>query len=313
MWGIDVSHHQGVIDWSAVKRYGIQFAIMKVMYETSHRTDEIFNYNYYQCGEQQLQRGAYIYVIATTPGDATKEAVDFITALEGKQLELGIWLDLEDKRIRNLGKEALNSIISIEAEIFRLAGYKVGIYSNLDWYKNVLDGIHLIQNYQWWMARYPKNDNGTIKPVLKPDNNILIWQYSSKGKVDGINGNVDMNYYVSDLIKTSTQIAQEVVEGEWGNGQIRINRLEAAGYDVTHIQQLVSALLHDKKYYRKYDGLSFRIDEVFRAIGVESKYIGNKYKREPIAQANEIVNYSGTLIQNLRLVALAKQGQLRRP
>ena len=72
-------------------------------------------------------------------------------------------------------------------------------------------------------------------------------------------------------------------------------------------------MLHDKKYYRKYDGLSFRIDEVFRAIGVESEYIGNKYKREPIAQANQIVNYSGNLIQNLKLIALAKQGELKRP
>ncbi len=313
MWGIDVSHHQGVIDWSAVKRQGIQFAIMKVMYETSHKIDERFNCNYYQSGEQQIQRGAYVYVIARTPGEATNEAVDFIQHLNGKELELGVWLDLEDRRIRNLGKEALNSIISIESEIFKLAGYRVGIYSNVDWYRNILDGMHLITQHPWWMARYPRNDDGIIKPILCPDGNVTIWQYSSKGQVDGIDGYVDMNFYVSDLLKNNDQIAQEVIDGLWGNGQMRINRLTAAGYDAIYIQQLVNSLLHNKKYYKKYSGLSLKIDEVFKAIGVESEYIGNKYKREPIAQANEIVNYSGTLIQNLKLIALSKQGELKRP
>ena len=312
MWGIDVSHHQGIINWTEVKRHGVQYTIMKAMIEKSHQVDSRFEYNYYQSGLQELERGVYLYVIATDVQKAREEATDLLNILHGRTLERGIWLDLEDSKIRGLGKSLLNEIIQVESRVLNSQGYAVGIYSNLDWYLHVLDGANLIKNYSWWMARYPKNDDGTIKLVLQPSNDFRIWQYSSKGSVPGITGPVDMDIDIEDIGKTPEQVAQDTLQGKWGNGQQRINRLEAAGYDATLIQQLVNKLIHDRKYYPKYTGFSPRIDVVFSAIGVEPEYIGNKLNRLHIAKCNGIDNYTGTLAQNLKLISLARQGELKR-
>ena len=313
MWGIDVSHHQGFIEWRKVKKYGVQFAILKAMRETTHTPDTRFAYNYYQCENEGIDIGVYCYVIATSKEAAVKEAHDLLKILDGRLLQRGIWLDMEDVRIKSLGKDKLTAIMQIEREIFVNAGYTVGIYSNVDWYLNVLDGKNLIHTYDWWIARYPKHDTGEIKMVLRPDVTVSMWQYSSKGSVDGILGAVDMNYDVSDLSKSVEQLAQEVIEGKWGNGEIRKNRLEAAGYDFILIQNRVTQILHEKKYFNLYQGSSWKIDEVFIAIGVPSKYIGHKDKRRPIAIANGMENYSGNIFQNLKLIDLAKKGQLLKP
>ena len=313
MWGIDVSHHQGSINWMEVRMHGIQFAIMKVMLEKSHILDSRYEYNWYQAGLNNIERGAYLYSVATNIQEAQSEARDFVRLLNGRTLERGVWLDIEDAKIRGLSKDVLTTLIETEADIIRAAGYSVGIYSNLDWYLHVLDGQQLIRRHDWWLARYPKGDDGTLRPVLRPSDSFAIWQYSSKGVVQGIRGPVDMDIDVSDLGKTNEQVAEEVLDGKWGNGQVRINRLTASGYDVTLVQQIVNQLIHDRKYYPKYNGLSMRIDEVFRKIGVEEEYIGNKSNRFPIAVANDIGDYSGTLLQNLKLISLAKSGQLKRP
>lgn len=313
MWGIDVSHHQGSINWRSVKNSGIQYAIMKVMYEKSHNIDERFEYNYEQSGLYGLRRGAYIYVIAQDAISANLEALDFVKLLKYKRLERGVWLDLEDSRIRNLSKDKLSEIIKVEAAVLEANGYEVGIYSNLDWYLNVLDSNKLSQQYNWWMARYPKDDHGSIKLVLKPSQSgVTMWQYSSKGAVDGIRGPVDMNFDTCDLGLTVEDVANEVIVGQWGSGEIRKRRLEAAGYVYDDVQKRVNEIIEARKYYPKYTGHSLRIDEVFRAIGVEADFIGDKYKRKHIAEANGIPNYTGTLVQNLKLISLAKEGKLKR-
>lgn len=80
------------------------------------------------------------------------------------------------------------------------AGYKVGIYCNLDWYNNVLTDA--LRKYECWIARYPADDNGTVQTRLKPSVGIG-WQYSSKGKVSGISGNVDMDVFYKDYRGTT--------------------------------------------------------------------------------------------------------------
>jgi GH25 family lysozyme M1 (1,4-beta-N-acetylmuramidase) len=107
-------------------------------------------------------------------------------------------------------------------------------------------------NYKIWCARYPKNDNGTIKNNLsvKGLKNIVAWQYSSKGKVPGIVGNVDMDVDFGFMKrKTNLEVAKEVLEGKWGTAHTnptRKSRLTAAGYDYREIQNLVNILLKNK-------------------------------------------------------------------
>ena len=195
--GIDVSHHNGKIDWAKVAASGKKFAIMKAQYEAqSHRIDETFEYNYAESGKAGLARGVYIYIARSSVADPVLDANMLVEKLKGRKLEYGIWLDLEDKNIRGLGKAKLTELSKLYRDIFIKAGYYVGIYCNWDWYKNVLDSKTLAKEFKFWIARYPKNDNGVYKPgsTLKPiGDDIVAWQYSSKGKVSGIVGNTDLN------------------------------------------------------------------------------------------------------------------------
>ncbi len=202
--GIDVSHHNGKIDWAKVAADGKKFAIMKAQYEAqSHRIDETFEYNYAEAGKNNLSRGVYVYIARSSIADPVLDANMLLEKLKGRPLEYGIWLDVEDKNVRNIGKNAWTEIIRVYADIFRRAGYYVGIYCNWDWYKNVLDSKTLAKEFKFWIARYPKNDNGVYKPgsTLRPvAESVVAWQYSSKGKVSGIVGNTDLNVDYDGII-----------------------------------------------------------------------------------------------------------------
>ena len=189
LFGIDVSRHQGEIDWSKVKK---DFAIIKIT-NKGNVVEDKFEQNYKGCIDNNIPVGGYKYVYATTVNEARAEAEGMLKVLNGRKLPYGIWIDMEDKTIRPIGKQALSAVILEEAEILKSAGYDVGIYCNYDWYKNVLDSKML--KYPFWIARYPKLDNGSYneKSTLSPKSFAVAWQYSSKGKVDGIKGNVDMD------------------------------------------------------------------------------------------------------------------------
>lgn len=193
IYGIDVSHHQGKIDWAKVKSDGISFAIMKAMYEAaSHKKDECFDANYAGAVENGILPGVYVYHASASLKDPVKEATDLVSHLGGRKLPYGIWLDLEDKSLRAAGKSAINALVTAEAAVYRAAGYSVGIYCNKDWYDNVLDPA-LRDQFKFWVARYPKNDDGTMKNNLSPKSYAVAWQFSSKGKVAGIGTNVDLD------------------------------------------------------------------------------------------------------------------------
>ena len=114
-------------------------------------------------------------------------------------------------------------------------------------------------NYDFWIARYPKNDSGTYNPnsSLKPSPKMAVaWQYSSKGHVNGISGNVDLDVDYDGVInlarpdrKTNAQIAAEVLQGKWGTAKSKPTRkqlLTAAGYDYKAIQYIVNKNLLGK-------------------------------------------------------------------
>ena len=187
--GIDVSSYQGRPDWEKVKESGVEFAILRIM--TSKRKDSSFEHNYAGCGKNGIARGVYRYSYALTVSEAQKEARDVVNALEGRELEMGVWLDLEWSRQRNLGSRRVKEIANAWMKVIRDHGYECNIYCNLDWYRNVCGGLDAV----YWIARYPSGDNGTIKESLRPNVGEVGWQYSSKGKVPGISGNVDMDVW----------------------------------------------------------------------------------------------------------------------
>lgn len=191
--GIDVSSYQGKPDWTKIKSAGIQFAILRIT--ERYGVDASFWHNYQGCIDNGIPVGVYKYSYAMSVAEIQKEAEAVIDTLGGRKLDFPIWLDLEYDRQRNLSKSTLSTMIKTFWAAVTSAGYKFGIYSNKDWYDNVIPSD--CKQYDFWIAAYPYNDNGTVQERLRPSVGVG-WQYSSKGRVSGINGNVDMDVFYKD-------------------------------------------------------------------------------------------------------------------
>lgn len=253
--GIDVSHYQQNIDWTKVSGSGKKFAILKAMYEAqSHRIDETFEANYQGAGRNGMSRGVYIFIASSSIRDPEGDAKALLRILNGRSLEYGIWLDYESVALRNIGASKIYDLTQIYARLFRAAGYYTGIYCNKDWYDNVIDR-RLWNEFDFWIARYPKNDIGAYngKSTLKPSyKKAVAWQYSSKGNIPGIKGNVDLDVDYDGIVnllaqdpykKSYEEITQEVIDGKWGTKDTNPSReklLTMAGYDYQRIRKMVN-------------------------------------------------------------------------
>lgn len=191
--GIDVSSWRGKPDWTKVKKSGVEFAILRIHQKDG--PDASFEHNYKGCKANAIPVGGYKYSYALTPAQALEEAEDTLSVLAGRGLDFPVFYDLEWNSQRKLGKQAIENIAVSFLTRIKKAGYKVGIYCNLDWYNNVLSDA--LKQYDCWIARYPASDNGSVQERLRPNVGVG-WQYSSKGKVSGINGNVDMDVFYTD-------------------------------------------------------------------------------------------------------------------
>lgn len=191
--GIDVSSWQGKPDWPKVSNSGVKFAILRIHQKSG--TDASFEHNYKGCKSNGILIGGYKYSYALTPAQAIDEAENLISVLGGRRLDFPVFYDLEWSQQRSLGKQAIENIAVAFLTRIKKAGYKAGIYCNLDWHNNVLSDA--LKQYDCWIARYPANDNGSAQERLRPNVGVG-WQYSSKGKVPGINGNVDMDVFYKD-------------------------------------------------------------------------------------------------------------------
>lgn len=191
--GIDVSSYQSKPDWAKISNSEIKFAILRIQQKSG--TDSSFEYNYKGCKSNGILVGGYKYSYALTPAQAIDEAESVISVLGGRGMDFPIFYDLEWSQQRSLGKQAIENIAVAFLTRIKKAGYKVGIYCNLDWYNNVLSDT--LKKYDCWIARYPASDNGSVQERLRPSVGVG-WQYSSRGKVSGISGNVDMDVFYKD-------------------------------------------------------------------------------------------------------------------
>ena len=198
--GIDVSAWQGQIDWKTVAAYGMDFAILRIT-EAGNVIDKHFERNYTECQKYNIPTGVYKYSYAMTIAEIQSEARKIVSVLNGRKLQYPVWLDLEYNNQRSLGAENIHKMAEAFEKIITAAGYKFGIYCNVDWYMNVICS-HL-KKYDFWIARYPANDDGWLQERLRPDFGVG-WQYSSKAKIPGINGTVDRNVFYKDYKEVST-------------------------------------------------------------------------------------------------------------
>lgn len=247
--GIDVSGYQGNIDWKKVKNDGVKFAIIKlgtIYDEDENSIESTFEKNYNECIKNNIPVGVYVYNYCNSIEALKKGANWVLEVLNKRALNLPVYLDMEDRTIVSEGKAALTNQCNEFAKILTNAGYKVGVYANLNWFENYLEAKEFNSNISVWVAQYYKE--------CEYEGKYDIWQYSSSGKVDGISGNVDMNYLYNESIiknadnngpedKTIDELAQEVIDGKWGNGEDRRKRLEEAGYDYDKVQDKVNSIL----------------------------------------------------------------------
>lgn len=192
--GIDVSAWQGKIDWKTVADYGMGFAILRIT-EAGNVVDSQFENNLAGCNKYNIPVGVYKYSYAMTITEIQREARKVVSTLNGRRIQFPVFLDLEYNNQRSLGSESIHKMADAFREIVEAAGYKFAIYCNVDWYENVICS-HL-KKYDFWIARYPANDDGWLQERLRPDFGVG-WQYSSKAKIPGISGTVDRNIFYKD-------------------------------------------------------------------------------------------------------------------
>lgn len=193
--GIDVSSYQGDINWKTVSDYGMDFAILRIT-EKGNVTDSKFERNYKGCVDNGIPVGVYKYSYAESVSKIQEEAETVIDVLSGRKLDFPVWLDLEYSEQRDMSESMLSTMIKTFWSVVTAAGYKFGIYCNMDWYNNVIPE-DAKSKYDFWIASYPANDDGWMQERLRPSVGVG-WQYSSKAKIPGISGNVDRNVFYKD-------------------------------------------------------------------------------------------------------------------
>ena len=273
--GIDVSVWQGDIDFNAVKASGVEFVIIRAGYGIGCK-DKWFEQNYRKAKTAGLDVGAYWYSYANFAGEASLEAQSCVNILSGKNFEYPIYFDLEEKSQLNRGRAFCDSLITSFCNKLENCGYYAGFYTSLSVANNLVSS-HVRDRYALWIAQWNTH--------CDYQGSYGLWQYSSSGSVGGIAGRVDMDYayvdypsviknaglngyknggsYTAPQTSSIDEVAREVINGDWGNGNERKNCLTSAGYDYTSVQNKVNELLGVKAYRKSVDELA---REVIRGV-----------------------------------------------
>lgn len=191
--GIDVSYHNGTIDWKAVKNSGsVQFAILRAGYGKSiSQKDKQFENNYAGCKLNEIPCGAYWYSYALSADEALEEAKTCLDIIKGRRFEYPILFDIEEDRHIKLGREKCSEICRTFCDYLEKNGYYAGIYT-FDSFANTNLADNIKKRYSMAIARIGD------KPRYST---YSVWQYSWKGKINGISGDVDMDYCYTDFEK----------------------------------------------------------------------------------------------------------------
>lgn len=190
-FGIDVSKWNREIDWTRVKEAGVSYAVIRLGYRGSASgalvEDPYFTANLYGAKENGIQTGVYFFTQALTEAEAVEEASMVVQLLNGEKLEYPVFLDVEGsgKRADVLDRDTRTANILAFLKTIENAGYDAGVYANKNWLTNKINA-EALSGYTIWLAQYN---------VTEPDynGNYHMWQYSSRGSIDGIEGNVDVN------------------------------------------------------------------------------------------------------------------------
>lgn len=250
--GIDISYFQGNIDFKKVKADGIDFIIPRCGYGKSNKDSKFSEYVAGAIAAGIDVPGIYHFSYALNEENAREEARQAVKFAQeaGLPKETIIFFDLEYDSVDyakryavNLDKARCIAHTNAFCQEVQNHGYRTGIYANQDYLNRMYDDA-TIKKYIFWYANW----NGGKTPSVK----CAFHQWSEKGRVNGINGNVDMDYYYGGTEAPAKKpmtpeeiekIAKEVLDGKYGNGNERRSKLSLAGYDYNAVQKRVNELV----------------------------------------------------------------------
>lgn len=183
--GIDVSYHQGAIDWNAVKASGVQFAFIRAGSFKSG-TDAYYHANMKGAIAAGIPVGIYVYSYAITPEMAANEGLFAVTVAKDYPVSLPIAYDIEDAYHRGMTPDQLQALVNAFCNTVRAAGYYPIVYSSKNWFETRIGAV----SWDVWVAQY-----NTACSYSRP---YTFWQCTSSGAVPGINGRVDMDFQFKD-------------------------------------------------------------------------------------------------------------------
>lgn len=201
---LDVSRWQGRIDWDAVKASGKIDGVMLKTVSTNSKLskrkdglyiDPTFERNYAECKRLGIPVGVYYYTYAVSHTSADAELALLKTALTWKTFELPICVDVEDNKLRKLGKQALTDLTAYALATIEQWGFYALLYTGLNFGETRLYmGGAALRKYDVWLAAYRSK-----KPT--PKWSFGLWQYTRKGKIPGVSGDVDLSVPYKDYAK----------------------------------------------------------------------------------------------------------------
>lgn len=201
MKGIDVSRWQTNVDYAKLKRAGVEFVIIQAGFgdvlSYPKQKDKMFESHYKAAKAAGLHVGAYWYSYATTVAGAKREAQGFIQTIKGKQFDMPVYIDLEEKSQFSTGKNNCSAMVTAFCEELEKNNYWTGLYISRNPLQNYIS-TEVANRYSLWVAEYASKCNygGTVD----------IWQYTSLARYNGYSGNLDGDICYKDyptLIKNA--------------------------------------------------------------------------------------------------------------
>ena len=248
---VDVSQFNGAIDFGKLEQ--VEGVIIRAGYRGYGKTarlveDKNFKTNLKGAVSKGYKVGVYFVTQAITENEAISEAQFVLNLVKDYDLALPIYFDSENGNAGK-GRADQGKLTKQQRTVIALAfckeitkyGYKAGIYASQSWFNDCFI-LNDLKAYSIWVAKYSDT---------KPSIYYNAWQYTSKGKVAGISGNVDLSTFEESKEeakpqpkkKTNEEIADEVIAGKWGNGAERLGKLTLAGYNPSEIQKIVNEKL----------------------------------------------------------------------
>ena len=273
---IDVSVHQGMIDWEKVKPY-IAGAIIRCGYGSNHinQDDKQWKRNVTECERLGVPYAYYLYSYATCKTEAVSEA-EHALRLARDYHPTVIYFDSEQPGTQSVAR----TVSEIFIKKIRAAGYKAGVYASASWYKSYLNGIDCDS---LWIAAYGTND-GTAQKKYRPDLGEDLWQYTSMGTFTGISGRVDTNLMINDIFgavdpapepepepaSDLLTLVADTLAGKYGNGDDRVKYL---GKNYNAVQDMINHI-----YKASVDTLAHEVIQgKYGNTPMRERLLGSKY------------------------------------